>query len=534
MELGFGAGINFLATCEEWLKESKSKKSLKYIAFDKSLFSLEQFGKAIEHYPNLKNLSNEYIKEYPYNIAGIQRISLLNNRISLTLILDDIQTSLSYLNNTSDVDVWYLDGFSPDKNPDMWSKKIFKQIYRSSHKDSTFSTYTSARLVKNNIENTNLTYKLAEGFAKKRHMLKGTVKTNKTKELDKQKKVAVIGSGIAGSTLAYALAERGHKVDLYEQDEEICSRASGNGVLITYPRLSAFDSPYARFCIHSFLFASSFYDRLKTKAWNKCGVLLLNHDDSSLKRQTSLLNARSDNKLFKAFSCEEASKKANLKLNSGGMFFKEGGFIEPKNLCQSLLNHKNINLILSTKIEKLDSDGINRKIVSNKKVIEYEEVCLCTGHASKELIDLTGLSSKRGQVSYVDSSNDLENLKFPICANGYFSPKVNGSHVVGSSYSDTKNDRIDEEEHKSNVEKLKKIHSFNVNIVNGKVGFRAVTKDRMPLVGVKNGIYVNTGHGSRGSTSSPLCAEIIADLIDNKPLPVDNEIITALDLNRFN
>ena len=168
--------------------------------------------------------------------------------------------------------------------------------------------------------------------------------------------------------------------------------------------MSAFDSPYARFCIHSFLFASSFYDRLKTIAWNRCGVLLLNHDDSSLKRQTSLLNARSDDKLFEALSCEEASKKANLKLNNGGMFFKKGGFIEPKILCQSLLTHKNINQILSTKIEKLDSDGINHKIVTDGKVIEYEEVCLCAGHTSKELIDLNGLSSKRGQISYVDSS----------------------------------------------------------------------------------------------------------------------------------
>ena len=498
------------------------------------MFELKEFKKIIKNYPKLKDLSKEYIKDYPSNIAGTQRISFLNNRVSLTLILEDIKASLSYLNNISDIDIWYLDGFSPDKNPDMWSTDIFKQIYLSSHKDSTFSTYTSARSVKNNLENSNLIYELSEGFANKRHMLKGKAKTTKTKKLVTRKKIAVIGSGIAGSTLAYTLAERGHKVDLYEQDEEICSRASGNGVLITYPRLSAFDSPYARFCIHSFLFASSFYDRIKTKAWNKCGVLLLSHDDSSFKRQASLLNARSDNKIFKEISCEEASKKANLKLNNGGIFFEKGGFIEPKILCQSLLDHKNINQILSTKIEKIDLDGISRKIVNKGKSIEYEEVCLCTGNASEELIDLTGLSSKRGQISYVDSSKDFENLKFPICGSGYFSPKVNGSHIVGSSYSDIKNDYINEEEHKSNMEKLKTIHSFEANITDGKVGFRAVTKDRLPLVGVKNGIYVNTGHGSRGSTSSPLCGEIIADLIDEKSLPVDNEIATALELNRFN
>ena len=71
VEIGFGVGINFLATCEEWLNESKSKKPLQYIAFDKALFNLKQFEKAIELYPNLKNLSNEYIKEYPYNLSLI-------------------------------------------------------------------------------------------------------------------------------------------------------------------------------------------------------------------------------------------------------------------------------------------------------------------------------------------------------------------------------------------------------------------------------------------------------------------------------
>ena len=128
----------------------------------------------------------------------------------------------------------------------------------------------------------------------------------------------------------------------------------------------------------------------------------------------------------------------------------------------------------------------------------------------------------------------FENLKFPICASGYFSPKVKNSHVLGSSYSDVTNELLLEEEHIGNKKKLKAIHNFNVNIHGGNVGFRAVTKDRLPLIGCNKGIYVNTGHGSRGSTSSPLCAEIIADLIDNRPLPVDYEVARALNANRFN
>ncbi len=416
----------------------------------------------------------------------------------------------------------------------MWSKEIFKQLGLSSHRDSTFSTYTSARLVKDNIESCKLFYELAEGFANKRHMLKGKVHNVNIKKTFKEKKIAIIGSGIAGCILAYKLATRGHKVDVYEQNDEICSGASSNGVLITYPRLSAFDSPYARFCIHSFLYASSFYDRLKTDAWHKSGVFLMNHDDSSLKRQNSLLNARPDITLFEELNLEKASERAGIKLNNGGIFFEKGGFIETKALCKDLLSHSNINLNLSSQIEKIGTDIDSHKIFVKQEVYEYEEVCLCAGHASEDLLNLPGLSPKRGQISYVDSSKDFENLKFPVCASGYFSPKVKGSHVLGSSYSEVTNDIVLEEEHISNKKKLKAIHDFNVNIVDGNVGFRAVTKDRLPLIGINKGIYVNTGHGSRGSTSSPLCAEIIADLIDGRPLPADHEVVIALDANRFN
>mgnify|MGYP000848522288 FL=1 len=415
----------------------------------------------------------------------------------------------------------------------MWSKEIFKQMYLSSHGDTTFSTFTSARLIKNNLEESGFVYELDEGFSNKRHMLKGKALSTNVKEISK-KKIAVIGSGIAGSTLAYKLAQRGHRVDVYEQNDELCSGVSGNGVLITYPRLSAFDSPYARFCLHSFLFASSFYDSLNSNAWYKSGVFLMNHDDSSLKRQNSLLEARPSNDLFEELSCEEASKRAGLKLNNGGIFFKKGGYLEAKALCQDLLSHKNINLILSSRVEKIEADGKNLTLVSEGEISEYEEVCLCAGYASENLLNFPGLSSKRGQISYVDSSKDFEKLNFPICASGYFSPRVKGSHVLGSSYSEVTNDIVLEDEHTSNKKKLKAIHDFKVNIVDGNVGFRAVTKDRLPLIGINKGIYVNTGHGSRGSTSSPLCAEIIADLIDGRPLPADHEVVIALDANRFN
>ena len=90
----------------------------------------------------------------------------------------------------------------------------------------------------------------------------------------------------------------------------------------------------------------------------------MSHDDSSLKRQNSLLNARPDDELFEELSHEEASRRAGLQLNNGGILFEKGGYIEPKALCQDLLSHKNINLKLSSTVEKIDVDNNNLTLIA--------------------------------------------------------------------------------------------------------------------------------------------------------------------------
>jgi len=459
----------------------------------------------------------------------------MDGRISLTLILGEIEETISSLNNNNLIDAWYLDGFSPNKNPEMWSEDILRLVNKFSHQETTFSTYTSARLVKDNLKNSGFEVHKSQGFGNKRHMLIGTSGTVQKKERESTKKIAIIGAGIAGCCLAYKLAKRGHTVDIYDKSNSASTGATGNKILVTYPRLSAHDSSYARFCLHSFLYASRFYDQLKTSAWIKSGVFLMSHDSASKKRETSLLSARQDNLIFEQFDSHEISSKAGIKLNNGGLFFPHGGYILSEEICKDLLEHQKINQIFSTKITKVKVTKENKTLITvNSKDHEYTHVCICSGAESTDLIQINGVNPKRGQISYIESSSEYKDLNFPVCAGGYLSPLIEDIHVLGSSYSNNKSEEVIEEEHLENIKKLEDIFSFKVNVLGGNVGFRAVTKDRLPLVGAIEGIYLNAGHGSRGSTSAPICAEFISDHIDKTPTSIDQEVSLALRADRFN
>ena len=89
------------------------------------------------------------------------------------------------------------------------------------------------------------------------------------------------------------------------------------------------------------------------------------------------------------------------------------------------------------------------------------------------------------------------------------------------------------EDHIENIEKARIISEIDMNISGGQVGFRATTSDRLPMVGQVGEFYVHTGHGSRGSTSTPICSHFISDLICNNLPLIDLRVINALRPERF-
>jgi len=532
-EIGFGIGINFLTTCKSWLDHTKQNQVLEFYSFDKYLFRLSDFKTLNVSCPDLKEYISELERNYPRNIQGAQKISLFGGRIILNLIIGEIDNTQEYIKLMDKVDAWYFDGFSPSKNPDLWSIKLFKCIHKSCHENTTFSTYTSSGLVKNNLTESGFNHSRAMGFSDKRHMLKGTVDTQLKKNTSNTK-VAVIGSGIAGCVLSYTLAKKGIEVDLYEKSDSICSGASSHELLVTYPRLSAHDTAFGSFTLHSYIFATNFYKQLKTDTWKKTGVIILNHDAATEKRQSSLLEKRADGEIYRYIDPDEASEISGIDIKLNGLIYEDAGYILPEEMCKFLIESPKINIFTSSHIKSIKKNREVFNLNIGKKKFEYHNVCVCAGSETANIVDIDGISIKRGQVTHIESLDNISRIKLPICAKGYISPRVNNIHLVGSSYSDSEDTDLSEEEHLYNLNNLKLVIDEEMNVITGQTGHRAVSKDHMPVVGMKDGIYINTCHGSRASVTAPISAEIIASMIVDEAPPLMGRELESLSPERFN
>ena len=532
-EIGFGIGINFLTTCKSWLDHTKQNQVLEFYSFDKYLFRLSDFKTLNVSCPDLKEYISELECNYPRNIQGAQKISLFGGRIILNLIIGEIDNTQEYIKLMDKVDAWYFDGFSPSKNPDLWSIKLFKCIHKSCHENTTFSTYTSSGLVKNNLTESGFNHSRAMGFSDKRHMLKGTVDTQLKKNTSNTK-VAVIGSGIAGCVLSYTLAKKGIEVDLYEKSDSICSGASSHELLVTYPRLSAHDTAFGSFTLHSYIFATNFYKQLKTDTWKKTGVIILNHDAATEKRQSSLLEKRADGEIYRYIDPDEASEISGIDIKLNGLIYEDAGYILPEEMCKFLIESPKINIFTSSHIKSIKKNREFFNLNIGEKKFEYQNVCVCAGSETANIVDIDGISIKRGQVTHIESLDNVSRIKLPICAKGYISPRVNNIHLVGSSYSDSEDTDLSEEEHLYNLNNLKLVIDEEMNVITGQTGHRAVSKDHMPVVGMKDGIYINTCHGSRASVTAPISAEIIASMIVDEAPPLMGRELESLSPERFN
>lgn len=534
VELGFGAGINFLTTLKEWSKNPKSHNWLNYLSIENNPLSLADFQKIHEKYSELELFSNKMMDTFPLNCQGCQRIEFLKERVSLTIYFGEVCQCLQDLEpGIFNLDACYHDGFSPDRNLKMWSSQVFKSLANLSHKGSTYSTFSAAKIIKERLIENDFKIEIIKGFGNKRHMLRAEFKSTLTKrKSDFKKKIAIVGAGIAGCTSAKILSSRGYEVTLFEKNKKIVSGGSGNKALILYPRLSAFDTPYSSFCLHSYLYSIRFYDEIGSPHWNKTGALFLEFSKETKKRFQQLLAARNDSKLFKSVSPEEASSIAGIKLTKGGLFFPEAGWLDPKGACDLMIQNSNIRFIGEEVINIKKTSKF--KVISNNHEYDFDQVCLCSSYEHGSLIDLKGISKKRGQVTYLQNNTSVKNLKVPIFAKGYISPAPEELKIIGSTYNDKNIKDITLEENQENLEKLKHITNRKVIIEGAKYGYRATTQDHLPLVGkTKHNIYVNIGHGSRGSSSAPIGAQFVCDLMSGSPPIFGKKISEALDPERF-
>ena len=170
-ETGFGTGLNFLSAVKLWLEVAPATAMLHYISTEKHPLSLQDLTSALALWPTLAEFSDHLLENYEKLLQGNQALDLFQNRVRLSLLVGDATTQLRQIHEA--VDAWFLDGFSPAKNPDMWQTELFQQMARLSAIGSTFATFTSAGHVRRNLAAAGFNTQKRAGFGKKREMLQG-------------------------------------------------------------------------------------------------------------------------------------------------------------------------------------------------------------------------------------------------------------------------------------------------------------------------------------------------------------------------
>ncbi|MSP86866.1 MAG: hypothetical protein EXR38_00905 [Methylotenera sp.] len=174
-ETGFGTGLNFLCAAKLWLATAPKEARLHFISVEKYPLSLAEISMALQLWPSLMDLIEPFLAQYAHLLRGTSSM-LFDHRVQLSLCIGDATTAYQSHAITPTkpvIDAWFLDGFSPAKNPTMWQAALFEKMALLSNSKTTFATFTSAGAVRRALTQVGFAVIKQAGFGKKREMLCG-------------------------------------------------------------------------------------------------------------------------------------------------------------------------------------------------------------------------------------------------------------------------------------------------------------------------------------------------------------------------
>lgn len=544
-ETGFGTGLNFFLTAALFLEHADKNTELQYISFEKHPLNASDILKTLGHYPEFSTLVEKFIECEPPHLLGTHRIQI-HPRITLDLIYGDALITLpDWANNhASSVHTWYLDGFAPSKNPDMWHTSIYRGLYRSLKAGGTFATFTAAGHVKRGLEQAGLTVFKQAGFGHKRDMLYGFKQTLELVQAPKQSdpSIAIVGDGIAAACLATQLIEHPGPIQLFWPEQTAASGASGNPQGAVYPGLQASWSPTSALYSHAFYYAKRFYQAHCAETFHPTGVLLKAQTAQDKKRHEKII----DSGYFPT---------SLVHLQENGLYYPSAGWILSEQTVQRLFQQvieQRTQLGLTTEVYKNTSvESIHREnkqwhIQCTEQATRAEQLVFCTGYALEPLSThfpkvFDFIEPARGQITCIQSET-VKNiqLNYVLCGQGYVLPPIESVLCTGSGFDKATpfiGTTIEDTEYNlAQINRMLATKFTQDQVKNCRAGVRAMSKDHLPLIGEvieQSGLYVMTGLGARGFTSAPWLAYLLACEVQGLPTPIGSQMQNALHCQRL-
>ncbi len=561
-ELGFGTGLNFLTAWAAWTQAKKPARAhLHFLSVEKFPLSPNDLEKAHAAWPELATECARLRASLPPAFPGVHRTEVADD-VTLTFLYGDARVTLEQ--TEASVDAWFLDGFSPAKNPEMWRPDLMKELARLSAPGATLATFTVAGAVRRALQDAGFDLEKCAGYGRKREMLAGRLArssdharprapwfdTRRPPPLAPSARIAIIGAGIAGASLAHALRRLGYAPVIFEAKSP-ASGASGNAAGLVMPRLDVGDTPAGRFHAAAYLHTIRLLTDLPEAIFNPCGVRRLATSDKERARQQKLLDGH-------------ALPDGWMSATNDGVHYRQAGVVDPPALVRALIGE---TPIIAATVTDISSDGARWRVATGDGAEHYDAVVLANALDASRFQQLRGapLSGSAGQIDWFPEAR----APGTACAFGpYAAPAPGGGVVIGATYAPVSIGairRFSPEATESNIAAVAKIlpdlaAGLDPAASRARVSVRCTTPDRLPVVGpipdrdfyagaydglrtgrqadypqgvALPGLYALTGLGSRGLVTAPLCAAMIAAEISGAPAPVEADIAEALHPARF-
>ncbi|PKG47236.1 MULTISPECIES: bifunctional tRNA (5-methylaminomethyl-2-thiouridine)(34)-methyltransferase MnmD/FAD-dependent 5-carboxymethylaminomethyl-2-thiouridine(34) oxidoreductase MnmC [Halomonadaceae] len=591
-ETGFGTGLNILCAWACFEQHAAPNARLHLLSTEKFPLEHEALEQALSAWPSLAAYAQVLCAQWPAAVSGIHRLHL-TERVTLDLHFGDTTERLEQLDGQ--VDAWFLDGFAPSKNPDMWQPALFNAMAARSRPGATFATFTCAGIVKRGLKAAGFSWKKVPGYGRKREMLAGSIETPPVEQRRQAtpwftpppvaavKHVAIVGAGLAGSTMAAALARRGIQVTVVER-EAPGAGGSGNRQGALYVKLAAETNNQSRVYLAGLLYSQRWLtQQLSTQPlstpplWQPCGVVQLASSDKEARRQQRFIEQHPlPSNVVTALNNPALSEAAAMPIDAPhGLFYPQAGWVQPKALCEHLLSQPGVTF------QQGDVSSLTRTTagwqlnLDDASTLNVDQVVIASAHLANRFAQTSELplQSVRGQISELKLPDGVAGPTRVICAGGYVSPALDGVLTFGASFvPNNATTDVTADDHQRNIDELRQTlpnlvaelekagSELTPEHLQGRAAVRAASPDKTPYAGpvpvaeawqadyarlAKDatrvpetpgehhpGLWISTAHGSRGLASAPLCAEVIASRMCDEPMPLEAPLVDHLHPGR--
>lgn len=589
LETGFGLGHNFLATWAAWCADPQRARQLVFVSIEKHPPRREDLARALAVHdgdPAIAPLAAALLAHWPVLTPDLHPIDLPppadDTAASLRLLLafGDITQVLPEL--VLQADAFYLDGFAPSRNPAMWDAQQLQRLARLAAPEASVATWSVASAVHEALGAAGFELHKTQGFTGKREMTVGRFaprmrpapppgRQPAARHRPGQRRVAVIGAGLAGAAVARALARQGCSVQVIERRDGPAQETSGNAGGLFHGIVHAQDGPHARWLRAGALHMQRVLApllRAGRVSGSADGLLRSAHDTTPEAMQALIARQGLPADYLQR---SHGAWPAASPLAGPAWLYPGAGWAAPAEVVRAWLDHEAVTLRCGLAVDRLQRAGDGWQLLDahGQTLAEADAVVLANAADALRLLDarttacwLTG--RQRGQTTLLPAGTPgLPALPLPIAAGGYALRLPDDRLLCGATSQPGDDDpAVRAADHAANLAALQRLTGWAAPIdphqpaqaatLQGRTGWRFVTDDRLPLLGPvpaaepvghrleqprqlprEAGLWLFTALGSRGLSQAALGGEVLAAWLTGAPVPVPAALLDAVDPARF-